>query len=667
MRIKKVIFMKRGQLGMVVVCAGVVLLLAAFCPASAQTTWNSAADGAWTNDAAWTAGVPNANVAYLTNSSASYAVTVDATPTTHYGALTLGNASGNTTRLNVNAPDFTSTNGVLSFGRGSEVVLNSGSTMAYVGRPPATPFIEVKDGGVWRLDGGTADFSVLRRTTPTSGNSQIYVGYNSTGRLEIASGTFLFTGIESATELETNNTVQLRIGTGTGGRGELAMTGGQLVLYCNSSGQATLSVAEGTRAFGTVTLTNDAMLVVSNFAYVGRSSCTGSLTIAGNAKVRHPRASTRFQVGIENNAMGTVTVRENGVLELIGQDGLNLGGYQTNGRGVLNVEGGRVDAGAGITLCRATGSKGGVGELNLSGGEINIGKSVGYGVLVGRGDGAAGAAARAYLNVSGGLLDISRYVWNAADQCNGIVLGWIGTLGNTSWSEALFSGGTVTNSGQFAIGAGLGATGLVYQTGGDVRQGVGRAGVACYPMTVGWGGGSGSYTLSGGTFVSARPVYVGGLTTGDLGYTPNSSFVFYGGSAGTLRVDGGSFAVTNANLYVGRNGTGTLIIGTNGVCTAKDIVLTNNAQSTLRFELGASGPGTLTASGALTVMPGAKLEVDTRAYRGGAVWIKLVDCATRTTEFASENITVTGPGLIRQNRDEDIWLFNQRGLVIGIR
>jgi hypothetical protein len=117
---------------------------------------------------------------------------------------------------------------------------------------------------------------------------------------------------------------------------------------------------------------------------------------------------------------------------------------------------------------------------------------------------------------------------------------------------------------------------------------------------------------------------------------------------------------------VGGNGIGTLTIGSNGVCSAKDIVLTNNTASTLRCELGASGLGTLRAGGTLSIC-GAKLEVDATAYAGGAVWVKLVDCATRTTSFAPENITVTGVGLVRQDRDEDIWLFMQRGTFIGIR
>jgi hypothetical protein len=49
------------------------------------------------------------------------------------------------------------------------------------------------------------------------------------------------------------------------------------------------------------------------------------------------------------------------------------------------------------------------------------------------------------------------------------------------------------------------------------------------------------------------------------------------------------------------------------------------------------------------------------------VWIKLADCATRTGSFAPSNITVTGPGVVKQDRDEDLWLFIQRGLMIGVQ
>ena len=659
---------KKNGYGLAVLVAATFGLLSNV-QAQTLSVWTNAVNGNWSDAGAWSAGVPNGNTAYLTNSSASYTVTVDATPAP-FGSLLVSTAAGLTTRLNVNAPDFTSSNNLsqISIGRGAEVVVNSGGVLRYTGRTFNWPFISILNGGLLRVDGGTVDLTSLRRESATAGSSYVGVGFNSTGRLEIASGEVMMAAY--AAGAETNNTVQLRVGAGTAGRGFFEMTGGKMSLR-NNDNSSSLSVGSGAQCIGTVVLTNNALLVVSNFVNVGTGNATGSVTIAGNAVFRQPRGQTRFQVGIEGNALGTVTVRESGLLDLVGNDGLNVGGYQNNGRGVLNIEGGRVDAGAGVSLCRAAGSKGGVGELNLSGGELGtIGKSAGYGILVGRGDGAGGAA-RAYMKVSGGLLDIGRFsMWNSWDQQQGIVLGLMATnVGNTAWGEVRFSGGTVTNSGQFILGAGYGATGLVYQTGGAVRQGVGNVGVNCFQMTVGWGGGYGSYTMSGGTFVSAKPVYVGGLTTTDLGYTPGPAiFVFTNASVGTLRVEGGSFVVTNQNLYLGRNGSGTLIIGTNGLCSAKDIVFTNNTQSTLRCELGTEGLGTLTASSNLVIYSGAKLEVDTTAYQGNAVWIKLVDCATRTGSFDPANITITGKGEVKQSRnnDQDVWLYFRRGTMIGI-
>jgi len=648
----------RGGVAMMAVAAAAGLCLSA----AAQTAWNSASDGSWTNAAAWTAGVPNANAAFLTNNAASYVVTVDATPATPYGNLTINNVAGNTTRLNVNAPDFTSTNGLLTFGRGAEVVVNSGGVMCYTGRTTSVPFVQVTDGGVWRVDGGLVDFSDLKRGTPTSGNSLVYVGADSTGRLEIVSGTFQMKGLLET--YETNNTVNLRIGSGTG-RGFLEMTGGTLRLWSRAGGTA-LTVGNGAGAIGAVSLSGAAILsVVSNAAEIGASSgATGRMTIAENALFDVVRTGGRFNVAHTAGAYGEVTVRDNGFWNMTGSDGMFVGGNGNNGNGVVNVEGGRLYEGGSIYLCRSLTGTGGSGVLNLSGGEVHLGINVGYGLFVGRAEHTTGRA-YARLNMSGGLLDLSRAMWNGWDNRQGLIVGVVGAVaGGIAVGEIVFSGGTVTNSGQFILGTGLGATGIVVQTGGTVRQGVGRSGVTGYPMTIGWGGGRGHYTMSGGTLVSAKNVYVGGLTTNDLGYIPN--IVFTSNSVGVLRVDGGSFSVTNANLYLGRHGTGTLILGSNGVCTAKDISLTNNTKSTVRFELGENSAGTLTAQGTLTLSAGSTLEVDSSAYKGSAVWLRLIDCATRAGSFAPENITVTGKGIVRQDRNEDVWLYMERGTVIQL-
>lgn len=652
-----------GKVGPVVLAVTVIAGLR--LAAEAQTVWESAEDGVWSDAEAWSAGVPDANAAFLTNNSASYTVTVDAQPATPYGNLTLANAAGNTTRLDVAAAGFVSTNGALSIGRGATVAVNAGGVMGYAGRTSATPFVEVKDGGVWRVDGGTVDFTGLRRATPTSGNCYVYLGNGSTGRMEVTSGEVLFKGLESPEE--TNRTVVVRVGNGTGGVGELVMSGGSMALYNSSSdwSQRVLDIgANGIGVRGAVSLSGEALLLVSNMVYLGGDRGTGTLDVAGNAVFRMPRGN-RFYAGMSYRALGTVTVRENGFLDLGGTDGLTLGNEA--GQGILMIEGGRAEV-CGLHLC-VSGQplNGGCGEVNLTGGMLTHRTGNGYGITVARAH-AATSGAYGVMRMTAGLIDLSIGLWQADWTQNGIILGKVGStanMGGKALGEFYLSGGTVTNSGQFILGMGPGATGVVVQTGGEIRQASVNASTRSF-LTIGWGGGHGFYTLSYGTVESRRNAYVGGHFTSDYGYVPTDA-AFTSNSVGVLRIDGGSLTVTNADLFIGRNGTGTLILGSNGVCAARHVVLTNNTLSTVRFELGEAGCGSLTAAGTLTVGADSKLEVDSTLYQGDAVWVKLIDCAAREGSFAEDDITLTGKGAVVQDRgDGDVWLFLERGTLIQL-
>lgn len=171
-----------------------------------------------------------------------------------------------------------------------------------------------------------------------------------------------------------------------------------------------------------------------------------------------------------------------------------------------------------------------------------------------------------------------------------------------------------------------------------------------------FGGGNGTYAMSGGTYYTPNRVFVGGVPADIQSFS-------IGGAVGDLTISGGTLTVDDI-MMVGGNGKGTLTIGEAGICSVENLVLTNNTQSTLRFELGANGVGSLSASDTVSISDGAKLEVDATAYTGNASWIKLIDCVTRTTDFAPEDITLTGPGNIRQDIDEDIWLHIVRGTMI---
>jgi len=56
---------------------GVIVTLMLACgSARAQTVWSHATDGAWSDAAAWTAGVPDFNAVLITNAAAAYTVSV---------------------------------------------------------------------------------------------------------------------------------------------------------------------------------------------------------------------------------------------------------------------------------------------------------------------------------------------------------------------------------------------------------------------------------------------------------------------------------------------------------------------------------------------------------------------------------------------------------------
>lgn len=176
-------------------------------------------------------------------------------------------------------------------------------------------------------------------------------------------------------------------------------------------------------------------------------------------------------------------------------------------------------------------------------------------------------------------------------------------------------------------------------------------------------------------------VYAGNIQTNMVGasyWTAITNSNFIGGGLGTFTQTGGIFTNSqdNANsgtLYVGANGQGVLTVGEGGECSMYNIVLTNNVAlvpnsgATVKFDLGTNSLGSLRARNSLTIAQNANLEVDLRGYTGDAVWIKLIDCATREGAFSPDNITIQGSGIVVQDKDEDIWLFCVRGTLITIQ
>ena len=120
---------------------------------------------------------------------------------------------------------------------------------------------------------------------------------------------------------------------------------------------------------------------------------------------------------------------------------------------------------------------------------------------------------------------------------------------------------------------------------------------------------------------------------------------------GLLRVAGGSFT-TDGTLWLSQDGAGVLEVGPAGSVTAANVTLTNtpaaltggaDLAAKVKFTCGPQGVGTLTTAGALTIGPGATLEVDSTALEARGQF-PLISFGSCEGDFAS--ITMTGHGTV---------------------
>jgi hypothetical protein len=653
--------------------------------ASAGASWGDANN--WVNTAGANM-LPGPGSAFLTMLGASYTALYDSVQPA-ISNLTVENVAPYRTDLIVSAPLTHLGGAAIRMRAGSSITITNGGVWNYEGVNRGTDngesMLSIRNGGELNVNGGLINFTNIVAASASYGNS-INVGYLSTGTLRVASGRIEF--LERGPAAFTNDNRQLRIGSGIGGVGFMEVTGGAVMLG-KMAGVETLDVGCGAgvpigSTKGTVIVSGGSLVFTNNLNWnllrVGQNYGEGTfiITNTGYVNLKASGKDSRAQVGL--SPFGRGLLRMTGGRMVVG-DGLTAGynnGYSAAwATGTVEVAGGLLESGSGFVIGyaeKASGGGLGHGTATITGGRVTEGY---WGTFIGRA--REGGVASGSMTITNGLFDI---ISSADPEATGTAAGngaysglAVGVInpneahaGTRAWGELTISGSAViTNAGMMAVGVN-GGTGTVIQTGGSIRHA--PTGVAVRRLTVlGYGfgtsgavgGGRGSYELSGGSYYTPNQTFIGGVPTNLLSYSR-------AGGAGLLKVTGGSFTVTNNTLMVGGHGTGTVTIGSNGVCFARTIVFTNNTQSTLRCELGTEGLGTLTASSNLVICAGAKLEVDTTAYQGKAVWVKLADCALRTGSFDPADITITGLGEVKQDRnnDQDIWLFFRRGTMIGI-
>lgn len=333
---------------------------------------------------------------------------------------------------------------------------------------------------------------------------------------------------------------------------------------------------------------------------------------------------------------------------------------------------------AGSTPRRTTiGARRGRAEVELASGTLNAGN---WGIWLGAAD-TGTSAVTGRVTVAGGRMSISSGYYDGS--WSGLAVG----IASQQVDPACVAGELILSSGSVSVGnkspLGLGiaaACGLVRQTGGtftmSANQGV---------TVLGYGSGTGVWEMSGGTFSSSRPLYIGGCSKEELQLSPAFSAPAAcapgrRAAHGRFAAQGGTITLTHElGAIVGADGPGRLEIGAEAVFTTPALTL-KGADATLAFVLGTRGAGTLEATN-VAVEEGAKLVVDaTQLASTARARIRLVGSKAHTGDFAPEQVTIiTAPAnawrfasysLAWVDGETDGGLYLQlqpRGMIINVR
>ncbi len=135
----------------------VAMVLGMLSSAQADTSWKTATSGSWTNAANWNGGIPNANAAFLTNSTASFTVTYDGGTGVTITNVVVSNAGpGNSTVVNINSGSL----GITGAQGAGGILVQSNALLSLTGGGVVNPSVlSVTAGGVITI-GGSASATV---------------------------------------------------------------------------------------------------------------------------------------------------------------------------------------------------------------------------------------------------------------------------------------------------------------------------------------------------------------------------------------------------------------------------------------------------------------------------------------------------------------------------
>ena len=432
------------------------------------------------------------------------------------------------------------------------------------------------------------------------------------------------------------------------------VVGSAATLALAGAGQVQANAAAGVNDYalslagGTVTVQDTAHLDLTGSRGLLGTGCVTIDSVDGAALyvMGSSTAYTRLSTGDDPGTLEIVTGR--GGFYGYGKEA----GYLVIGddqRGTLRMR--VTDAGtgkdsaavvAGLTPRRTTiGARRGRAEVELASGTL---KSGNWGIWLGAAD-TDTSAVTGRVTVAGGSMSISSGYYDGS--WSGLAVGIASQPANPACvaGELILSSGSVSVGNKSPLGLGIAAAcGLVRQTGGtftmSANQGV---------TVLGYGSGTGVWEMSGGTFSSSRPLYIGGCSQEELQLSPAFSAPAAcapgrRAAHGRFAAQGGTVTLTHElGAIVGADGPGRLEIGAEAVFTTSALAL-KGADATLAFTLGADGAaGSLTAA-KLVIANGAQLEIDaTRLASVARSTFRLAQCGEVAGAFAPENVTVCAP------------------------
>lgn len=255
------------------------------------------------------------------------------------------------------------------------------------------------------------------------------------------------------------------------------------------------------------------------------------------------------------------------------------------------------------------------GVMRMSGGQIEVMGSTDFsGTIVGAGNTAAtDANGNLLANKFRGRLDISGDAYYRNSGNSQVVVG----VGQAE-AELNQSGGTLTAE----------------------RTDLGGATI------IGMAGAKGVWTMTGGTATLSGYLYVGGITTNELG----------------RQISGGDGTGRRYPAELGPDGTGKLALSGGTMTVAKDLVLSAEGTGTLELKPGCK----LTVAGNLDARAGSKLVIDCRGYAGHSK--TLATFGGTTTAFADvEFLKDDGAEYTCKITDTMIRISSNAGMMLIVR